>query len=202
MIQNVSKWLLSYLLKNQIIEDTESEKEYYQYGIEITVSSLLNIVIILCLGIITRSISESIVFLVCFMLIRQFTGGFHADTYLKCNLTFGISYIAVFLLYHFTAKYFNTYFSLLITFVSVIIIWAKCPIENINKPIPERKKKFHKIMAALLGTVYGIIGTALTAFSNKYGCLILYTLSLVVVLVVAAIIKDRRCKNDGKEKFN
>lgn len=50
-------------------------------------------------------------------------------------------------------------------------------------------------MAALLGAVYGAIGTALTAFSNKYGTLVIYTLSLVTVLVIAAIIKERKGNN-------
>ena len=134
---------------------------------------------------------ESIIFLVCFILLRQFTGGFHADTYFKCNLSFCIVFSIVLVLYYTTAQYLSTYISILIKFVCVSIILAKCPIEHINKPIPNNRKIIHKILAALLGTVYGAIGTALTAFANKYGALVIYTLSLVTALVLAAIIKER-----------
>ena len=56
-------------------------------------------------------------------------------------------------------------------------------------------------MAASLGMVYGIVGTVLTAFSNKYGALILYTLAVVAMLIIAAMLQDRRCKYaEQKEK--
>lgn len=202
MIQRISNMILEYLIRSKVIEDTDSDREYYQYGIEITVSSLLNIVLILSIGIITHSLFESIIFLICFVLIRQFTGGYHADTYFKCNLTFCISFIAVLILYYTTAQYLSTYISILITFVCVSVFLLKCPIEHINKPIPNSRKVVHKILAALLGAVYGAIGTALTAFSNRYGALVIYTLSLVTVLVIAAIIKERRDNNENSKKKN
>lgn len=191
--------ILEYLIKSNVIENTDTEREYYQYGIEITVSSLLNIILIISIGALTFSIFESIIFLVCFVLIRQFTGGYHANTYFKCNLTFCISFIAVLVLYYTTAVYLSTYISILITFVCVSVFLVKCPIEHINKPIPNNRKVVYKIVAALLGAVYGAIGTALTAFSNRYGAMVIYTLSLVTVLVIAAIIKERRKNNESKK---
>lgn len=191
--------ILEYLIKSNVIENTDTEREYYQYGIEITVSSLLNIILIISIGALTFSIFESIIFLVCFVLIRQFTGGYHANTYFKCNLTFCISFIAVLVLYYTTEVYLSTYISILITFVCVSVFLVKCPIEHINKPIPNNRKVVYKIVAALLGAVYGAIGTALTAFSNRYGAMVIYTLSLVTVLVIAAIIKERRKNNESKK---
>lgn len=199
MIERFSKMILEYLIKSNVIENTDTEREYYQYGIEITVSSLLNIILIISIGALTFSIFESIIFLVCFVLIRQFTGGYHANTYFKCNLTFCISFIAVLVLYYTTAVYLSTYISILITFVCVSVFLVKCPIEHINKPIPNNRKVVYKIVAALLGAVYGAIGTALTAFSNRYGAMVIYTLSLVTVLVIAAIIKERRKNNESKK---
>ncbi len=199
MIERFSKLILEYLIKSNVIENTDTEREYYQYGIEITVSSLLNIILIISIGAFTFSIFESIIFLVCFVLIRQFTGGYHADTYFKCNLILCISFAMVLTLYYTTAKYLSTYISILITFICVSIFLVKCPIEHINKPIPDRRKVIHKIVAALLGIVYGVIGTTLTAFSNRYGAMVIYTLSLVTVLVIAAIIKERRNSNESNK---
>lgn len=200
MIRKISEKILCYLINSKVISDTEDNREFYQYGIEITISSLLNIILILCIGILTRSISESMIFLVCFILLRQFTGGFHADTYFKCNLSFCIVFSIVLVLYYTTAQYLSTYISILLTFVCVSIILAKCPIEHINKPIPKNRKIIHKILAALLGIVYGAVGTVLTAFSNKYGSLIIYTLSMVTVLVLAAIIKERWDKHENNKE--
>lgn len=200
MISAASKFLLEYLIRSNVISDTDEEREYYQYGIEITVSSLLNIILILGIGAISGNIRESVIFLICFVLLRQFTGGYHADTYFKCNLTFCILFIAVLALYYTTAEYLSTYISILITFVCVSVFLVKCPVEHINKPIPNNRKVVHKTAAALLGTVYGAIGTALTAFSNKYGALVIYTLSLTAVLVIAAIITEGRHNNENRKE--
>lgn len=193
MISRISELILQYLLRSNVINDSDDEKEYYRYGIEITVSSLLNVILIIGIGIIFKSVTESVVFLLFFMLLRRFTGGFHADTYFKCNCSFCISFISVLIMYHFTEEKITAQLSVLISVLCVAMILLKCPIENINKPIPKHKRKFHKYLAGILGTGYGIIGTILIALSNRYGVLIIYTLVLVVVLIIAAIIKDRGC---------
>lgn len=200
MIKKLSTYILQYILNNEVIENTNDEREYYQYGIEITISSILNIVLILVIGLITRNFIESLIFLLLFIPIRQFTGGFHANTYFKCNLSFCFLFSSVIILYHLTGSALNTYLSILITFTCVLLILAKCPVENINKPIPKERRTFHKIMAALLSIVYGVIGTVLTAISNKYGALILYTLSAVAILIIAALLQDWRCKYEQQKE--
>lgn len=194
MISHISEQILKYLLRSNVINDSNDEKEYYRYGIEITVSSLLNVILIIFIGILFQSVIESIIFLIFFMLIRQFTGGFHADTYFKCNFSFCISFISVLMMYHFTEENVTVWISVLISVLCIAIILIACPIENINKPIPKHKRKFHKCLAVILGTGYGITGTILIALSNKYGVLIVYTLVLVTLLIIAAIIKERRRK--------
>ena len=69
MIEKLSQRILQYLLHSGVIEDTNDEKEYYQYGIEITVSSILNVVLILGIGLITWNFFESLIFLLLFILL-------------------------------------------------------------------------------------------------------------------------------------
>lgn len=192
MINQFSTIILEYLLKNKVIEDSDNEKQYYQYGIEITISSILNIALIFLVGIIFKSMFESALFLLLFIPIRQFTGGFHAETYLKCNLLFCSLFIVVLLVSRISFQNLSTYIVILISFICVSLIWYMCPVEHINKPIPNERKKQHKFMAAMLGTIYGAIAIVLTAISNKYGALTLYTLLLVTALVIAAKICDTR----------
>lgn len=200
MIEKISCAIVNYMLKHEAISDTQENKEYYQYGVEITVSSIFNIILILCLGLIFKSFTESILFLLLFIPIRQYTGGYHANTYFKCNLTFAIVFSLLTILYRFTYRVLTSYISILIVYICILTIILNCPVENPNKPIPKEKRKFHKTMAVTLGTIYGITGIVLVVFTNKYGALILYTLLLVTALVLAALIPKRRCKNEGSKK--
>lgn len=59
----------------------EEKKEIYIYGIELLVSSLIGAVLILGISIGIGKIWSGVVFLSVFILVRQYTGGYHADTY-------------------------------------------------------------------------------------------------------------------------
>lgn len=194
MIKKISNTIVGYLLKENVIENTDDDKEYYQYGIEITISSLLNIALILIVGVIFCSLTESIIFLLCFIPIRQYTGGFHASSYLRCNLSFCICFALLILCYQLTKEHINTYIAILISFICTFVIFARCPVENPNKQITEKRKKFHRLIATLMSILYSVIGVTLMYFSNQHGVLILYTLLLVTVLIIIAIFKEWRCK--------
>lgn len=183
MINKISSQLVDYLIKSNVIS-SEDERAYYKYGIEITVSSILNIILILLCGLILNCLIESLIFLTVFIPIRKYTGGFHAETYFKCNFTFCISYIMMICTYKITYGIVSTHFLFLIVVSCIIIIAFKCPVENENKPLSEEDKKKYRVRAVTLGTMYGFIGFALSVLSNKYGVLILYTLSLVTVLII------------------
>ena len=45
MIKKLTNHILSYLISSNAIDDNEETKDYYRYGIEITISSLINILL-------------------------------------------------------------------------------------------------------------------------------------------------------------
>lgn len=198
MIEKLSAKIVNYLLDNKAINDTADDKEFYQYGIEITISSVLNVILILTIGLISGSLIESIVFLLCFIPFRQFSGGFHADSYLKCNTSFCICYILLIALYNLTSEILSTYIAVLISFVCVILIALKCPVENPNKPISDNKKKIHKIISTIFAVSYSTAALTLMSYSYKLGIIVLYTLLLITVLVIIAIFNEWRCKYEKR----
>lgn len=96
MIVKLSKLMTKVLLNQKSI--SEKDIDIYQYGIEITISSLLNIALIVIVSLITNSLFSGLIFLSTFILLRQFTGGYHAGSYLKCNTALASTYILVLLL--------------------------------------------------------------------------------------------------------
>ncbi len=190
MIDRLSDNILNYLLKSEVISNSVDEKEYYKYGIEITISSILNIVLILLIGIVFQSFYESLIFLTFFILLRQFTGGYHANSYFKCNLCFCISFLLTLLLYYLTRNSLDTYMSILITVTSTSFIALHCPIANKNKPIQTKNINKFKVISILLSILYGVIGTYLIMLSNKLGVIVIYTLLLVMLLVILSKYKE------------
>ncbi|MDE6834489.1 MAG: accessory gene regulator B family protein [Ruminococcus sp.] len=190
MIEKISEHILHYLLQTEVIKDTQEVKDYYQYGIEITISSMLNVILILLIGIVFNSLAESIVFLLCFIPLRQFTGGYHAKSYFLCNLTFSVSFSIALLVYHLTKEHITTYVGILIVLITCVIFFSECPIENKNKPLSSNKKKVHKALSIVLGSVYGSVAVALISCSYKIGAILLYTLVLINFLIIVATFQD------------
>ena len=199
MIKCISVALTNYLLKHNTID--EEHKSFYQYGLEITLSTALNIILILVISAMLGTIIEGAVFLCIFISLRHLTGGYHANTYFACNFWLSVCYIILESLFHYIDNPIKVYHSALLIALSLFIIVLWCPIENPNKRIPTENRTKLKILAIILATVYETIALLLQVFNNRYGVFILYTVLLVAILVIVATLQssilERRKKNHG-----
>jgi accessory gene regulator B len=57
----------------------------YQYGLEILISGLIGIINILIISILIHRLTQGIVFLIVFIVLREYTGGYHAESYISFN---------------------------------------------------------------------------------------------------------------------
>lgn len=196
MIKTISNNLLKYLINSKVIDDCEDSIAYYKYGLEITISSILNILLILLIGIISNNFFESAAFLICFIPLRQFTGGYHASTYFKCHLSFVILFSLLLFIYNITFQHISVYTELTMLVCSLIIFITECPVENKNKPLTDKQKKKNNHLAVILGLLYGIIGVILKVLSYSIGVIFIYTLILISLLIIVAklqkIIKEEK----------
>ena len=78
MIKSLSDKITSFLVCNNSIDNEESE--VCSYGLEVLISSLINLVIILLIGAILGKLMQTVVFVACYCSIRQFSGGYHASS--------------------------------------------------------------------------------------------------------------------------
>lgn len=185
----VSK-ILKYITVQNVISDDEDVQDFYRYGIEIGISSILNIVLVLLLGLIINRVLESIVFLVLFIFIRSFTGGYHADTYFRCNLLMCVTFVITVWVNHMTVNRIPVTILIGLILLTEMIIFVLGPIENKNKPIDDSKKVILKLMGVIVSLMINCVG--LLFIDSYIGTMIIYTTFLIATLMVAAIIKEKR----------
>lgn len=199
-IEKTSEKIVEYLVDSKTVDDTTEIRGFYQYGIEITISSLLNIVLLLIIGLVCGHILDTIIYLPLFILLRRFTGGYHANTYFKCNLIGCITFICVLIIRDIILRVaMNKTLILIVGVVSIIVILVCCPIENKNKPIPNEKKTKYKLFATFISAIYLGLGSWLLILSSKYGLMVLCTLLTVTVFVIIKNNEKRNCNE--KEQF-
>lgn len=193
MIEKIAEKITRFIYRN-----TSSDSEMfdvYKYGVEITISSFFNIILILLCSFIISDILAGIAFLISFIFLRSFTGGYHAKTYFMCNGLFVLTFLIVYAissLLNMLNLPFGVLESLVLLNCVPVILFA--PVENKRKRLNEQKKKDLRIKAILTFIIISVAALALCFFNSKYGTLVIITISAVSVMIVIEIIKKRRKK--------
>ena len=163
MIAELSKRMSLFLCKKEIVE--QEMAEVYQYGFEIIFSTLIGFFITIAIGAVFRMFLVSLVYYFAFVALRQFTGGYHANTY----GTYPISFHVMLLLF------------------SLVAIWFKTPVENENKPLSEEQKvRNHRI-----SMIVAVIFSGISCFAYQKWVLISATIALTLfVIALMAVIAN------------
>lgn len=196
----ITSHILTYMVNAKVIPNEQKYLDFYRYGLEITISTVLNFVLILLIGIATQHLIESFVFLFSFVLLRMCAGGYHANTYLGCNLIMCTSFLSLIIIYDFIITKIDILFAAvsLVLFLSVAV--AFCPVEHINKPInSESKRKKLKVLTIIVGFAFSTIGAILIYKNINIGVIILLTQILVSVLIIAEKIRKGGIAHENKK---
>lgn len=189
MISKFSSEIVDLLVNNNIIEI--NQVKIYQYGFEIFISSILTCLITLICGIVFKCISASILYFIIFAILRSICGGYHADTYWQCNLIFMIATLFVLSFYKFLPlEEFREFHYICILF-SVLITFYYAPVENPNKPLTEKQKKFFRFFGTVMVVLLALI-SCLLMIEYRKSCCILIDMTLFIVSISMFITDPRK----------
>ena len=140
MKQLTDKFILTLINKNIIKEE---DKEIYSYGFNQILFIMLNFITILIIGISFNMLFETIIFMITYIPIRIYAGGYHARTQTKCYI-FSV-FMLILALYIIKLKLMsNILIIILLSIISSIIIISLAPVEDINKPLDEKETEIYK----------------------------------------------------------
>lgn len=200
MITGLSKRISHFLYRNNII--TEKDMEIYQYGFEIIFSTIIGLAIIIFIGIVLHMFWQSILYYLIFATIRQYTGGYHANSYLKCNLFFFV--VSFFTLgmtkLCYTSDLYTITPHVLILIITILSIYKLAPIENQNKPMTDNElKRNHKFAMAMTSALV-LISCILFNYQLEISVLIAFTLFSVSMLILLVKIKKGGAEDEQDQE--
>lgn len=178
------------LINHEIIE--KEDAEVYRYGFEMLIYFTVNLLITLLIGIYFNRFIHTLLFLSCYCTLRQFTGGYHADSYTECTLTFTLIYLVTIFLTN-NLEVDNMKIPLLILLIiSLIIIYRFAPLEHRNKPLSgEEKKQYKGVAITLAKGISSLIGIGLLfdIFTTYIFYLLFSMIWIAILLVLGRYIK-------------
>ena len=151
MIAKLSRIIADFFIRRKVI--TEEQREAYEYGFELGISALIEIIITLAIGLISRMFWESVVFYIVFSFTRLFTGGFYAPKCYLDKLLFAaimmIAMIADWLL-----QQIEDYYWFVLHFYSLVIVCEFAPINDPGMELSRCERARLKVISIIIMTVW------------------------------------------------
>lgn len=117
----------------------QEDRDVYVYGLELSFSTLFSVFLILMLALIFSHILYGAVYLLFMFPIRFFCGGYHAKTYLHCNLCTNFLFLAALAAALLSPMRLYLPLTIGISIFSGVYVFYHTPIENANNPMTEKK---------------------------------------------------------------
>lgn len=191
MLTNLCQIIVDFFIKEDIV--SEEQRDVYQYGVELSVSTLIGLLIVLAIGVLSGRFTESVIFYIVFCLTRAFCGGFHAHSHLLCKLTFTCVIILV-LVMNLVLDPIESYFWFALYLYSLIIVCTFAPVENPNKNLTSYDKKRCKIISIILMVVWLVVMILFYSFGSELYHIVALTLFFVANLMLLGKYSERRDK--------
>lgn len=149
MLQSTSRKLTVYLICNHIIDPAMSE--VYQYGLELTLSTLFTSSAIMLIAYVRDSLLYGLLYFAVSVPLRMTAGGYHAPTYFRCFLISNGTYLAVSMLSESLSSLSLPHsFWLALLFCSACYIAANCPVRNLHHLVSASVLKKNRQIAIFL----------------------------------------------------
>jgi len=191
MLNSLSERIADFLLRQKCFED--EMLPVYVYGVKVFLSSLIGVVLVLVTSCILGVFESGVLFLLTFIILRQFTGGLHCDYYVACNVTTVITFIVTVLfkdiIIHTTSC--NVILGMMII-ISFIITAIFSPVSHPNKEIEQKDRlKFRYVSLGIL-----ILHIAIVLLCNRWFSIeiIIVTDFISSIYIVFGLIKNKTRK--------
>lgn len=189
MLTNLCQIIVDFFITEDIV--SEEQREVYQYGVELSVSTLIGFFLVLAIGAFSGKLAESIIFYIVFCLTRSFCGGFHAHSHLLCKVTF-ICVLILVLVMDLVLENIESYFWFVLYLYSLINVCVFAPVDNPNKRLTSYEKKRCKIISIILMVVWLVGMILFYSFDSKLYHMVALTLFFVAILMLLGKSKERR----------
>lgn len=155
MIQSAAVALAKQWAKNGVIH--EADIEAYQYGLELMLSTLINIAVMIGLSIAFGHVWLFIPYLVAFIPLRLSAGGYHAKHHLSCILFNAIVYFASLVAVNMLKEPVAILACIIESCVSLILIFLFAPVPARNKSLSTAERKRNRHTSLGLGFLFLIL---------------------------------------------
>lgn len=191
MLEKLSRAITSFFIDKNILG--QNDREVYNYCFEILLSTIMNLICVIAIAILTRSLIPTVLFVIVFMCMRGTAGGYHADSHLACLLTLLITYSIFLLVIKNVSGFSSRWLTASFVVFENVIVFALAPVEDRNKRFEgdellrfrRRSRRYMVIISIIAVTISYVFPGMIYANSMLSGS------GLVALALIAGRVKNR-----------
>lgn len=141
-------------METQTFSKKEKE-EIIRYGLDRIKNTCTMTLVTLLMGCILQVFFQSIIFLVCFIVLRKYAGGYHADTQNRCYVISTVIFAVALLAIRYMSDGNDNEIFILLQSVNFILLYFLVPVDNKNHRLEQwEKEKYGKKARIRIGCMY------------------------------------------------
>ena len=184
MISKLSNYITINLLKRNIIMC--DEKELYDYGLFMIISYIVFFLISFLFGLFLNIPFASLVFYISFCLVRNFAGGVHANTELKCDIITTLSMFLSEIVIKFFIEKILVEISFVMLLISSICLCVIKPVAAFQKSISKTEQIFFHKKVILITTIIltiSVISMVIGAYNITISFSVAVTFANILLII-------------------
>lgn len=178
----ITDLIVQFMLKHSVIEAEDAE--IYKFGFNQLIFISINLITTVIIGILFSMLFESIIFLVSYMVVRVYAGGYHAKTQFRCYIISSLFIVLALL----GVRYINWegFASIIAITIAAVIIFKLSPVETKNKPLDDIETKIYKTKSRQrIVTIYALcIVTRFLNYETTFKSVAMAIIILSFVLLI------------------
>lgn len=186
MLKAISEKIVNWQINNGFLK--EEEKKIYIYAYEIFLNQVINLLISGFVAWVFHVPAVVLVFLICYIPLRSYCGGYHASTNFRCTIISTIILVFVCIFFKNYKEYFCEWYPLVFVLSGILII-RYAPIPDINKPLDESEVDKYKKMSRIIWGLQAVIGVILYLFIPQIGMIIGISHTIFSIMLFISIVK-------------
>lgn len=191
MFDNFSGRVTDSLVHNQIINI--EDRDIYCYGVQQGLVAVLNFATTLLIGCMYGMPWESIIYMICYIPLRHYAGGFHAKTPARCFV------FSTFMLFSVLSAMkwvrINGPICIITTLSMLVLIYLISPVQDKNKPLDNDEQCTYRKRARIIAGSEAVAVLALVFADKLYcACCIMWCLNVMAIMMLMGSWKNRLLK--------
>ncbi len=196
MLRKLAGQIVDWQIQRQYLRD--EERELYEYGYEAMLNQTINILISIAIAIWLKMPIAVVVFLVCYIPLRSYCGGYHARTNLGCTIISALLLLGICLLLKVIPETIDIPLAVSAFVICGVLVFRYAPVEDSNKPLDAEEILHYRKMSRMVWLLETCVAIPAYLIYRPAGLVIVLSHGVFSVVLCMGMIRNRLIKKQEK----